>query len=202
VSKPTVFVEDDDYGIMFMFKQAGWTLVYKPEDADYVVFSGGADVNPALYGQDVHKTTRYDSPRDEYCVALYEAARSAGKKLIGICRGAQFLNVMNGGSMFQHVNNHGRDHYLFDVDTESNILVTSTHHQMIIPAKGAQVLAYAHGQSLQREYMLDDVVRADLGPDKDTEVVWYDDCLCFQPHPEYGMKSCHDYFFNLIERMF
>lgn len=202
MSKPTVFVEDTDYGIISMFEKAGWERVYKPEDADYVVFSGGADVSPSLYGQDVHKTTRYDSYRDEYCVALYEAARERGQSLIGICRGAQFLNVMNGGTMFQHVNNHTRDHFLFDIDTERNIMVTSTHHQMMIPHKYAQVLAYAYGQSTQREYMVDGVVRADLGDNKDTEVVWYDNCLCFQPHPEYGMKSCHDYFFELIERTF
>lgn len=202
MSSIKVFVEDDDYGIMRMFQKAGCVLVHNPEDADYVVFSGGADINPALYGEAVHKTTRYDSFRDEYCVKLYEESRARGQKLIGICRGAQFLNVMNGGGLYQHVNNHGRDHYLFDVDTESHIFVTSTHHQMMIPSKDGQLLAYAHGQSNQREHMSGDVVRADLGPNKDAEVVWYDNCLCFQPHPEYGMKSCHDYFFSLIERMF
>ena len=198
----SVFIEDDDYGIHRMFSDKGWSIVYKPEDADYIVFSGGTDINPALYGEEVHKTVMFDSHRDADCVDLYKKSRELGKKLIGICRGAQFLNVMNGGKLYQHVNNHGRDHALLDVETNKEVVVTSIHHQMMRPAENAKLIAYAYGQSTQREHMINRVVRADLGPDKDAEVVWYDNCLCFQPHPEYHQTATHDYFFELIDRLF
>lgn len=199
-----VFVEDSDYGILKMFLDMGYSTTRNDEEADIIVFSGGIDINPALYGEKRHRTVEFDDWRDDTCVGIYNRASRAGKKLIGICRGAQFLNVMNGGRLFQHVSGHTRQHNLIDLETGRTIEVTSTHHQMMRPADHGLVVATAHGQSTSREHMLDGVLNVHYGPDDDTEVVWYEDTksLCFQPHPEYHHEDTHTYFFELLGRYF
>ncbi|OBC14320.1 gamma-glutamyl-gamma-aminobutyrate hydrolase [Mycobacterium sp. 852013-50091_SCH5140682] len=71
---------------------------------DGLVISGGRDVDPAAYGQPRHPLT--DEPvgyRDEWDFALVRAALRRGLPLLGICRGAQVLNVALGGTLHQHL---------------------------------------------------------------------------------------------------
>lgn len=71
---------------------------------DGLIVSGGADVDPARYGQKPHERTsppRID--RDEWEDALITAAIDTGLPFLGICRGAQMLNVALGGTLIQHV---------------------------------------------------------------------------------------------------
>lgn len=69
-----------------------------------LVLTGGSDVEPASYGQVPHPST--DEPvrtRDEWEFALLEGARQRGVPVLGICRGAQVLNVALGGTLHQHL---------------------------------------------------------------------------------------------------
>jgi putative glutamine amidotransferase len=71
---------------------------------DGVVFSGGADVDPRMYGADVHPET--DAPqqrRDQGELALLRAALERDMPTLAICRGAQLLNVARGGDLVQHL---------------------------------------------------------------------------------------------------
>lgn len=71
---------------------------------DGLIISGGADVDPRLYGQEPHPATgapRED--RDAWELALTRAALDADLPYFGICRGAQVLNVAYGGSLVQHL---------------------------------------------------------------------------------------------------
>ncbi|MET0843967.1 MAG: gamma-glutamyl-gamma-aminobutyrate hydrolase family protein [Mycetocola sp.] len=71
---------------------------------DGLVLAGGADVDPALYGQEPHSTTgspRHD--RDAWELALLRAAIGADLPTLCICRGMQLLNVLRGGTLHQHV---------------------------------------------------------------------------------------------------
>lgn len=71
---------------------------------DGLLISGGADIDPRLYGQQPHQATgapRVD--RDAWEAALMGAALEADLPLLGICRGAQMLNVTLGGSLHQHL---------------------------------------------------------------------------------------------------
>ena len=72
---------------------------------DALVVTGGAgDVDPALYGQDVHPATNVDDAvRDAYELALVHAATERGTPLLGICRGMQVINVACGGELEQHL---------------------------------------------------------------------------------------------------
>jgi putative glutamine amidotransferase len=71
---------------------------------DGLVIAGGADVDPARYGEATHPETLGLRPdRDETEFALVESALAAGLPLIGVCRGMQVLNVVLGGTLTQHV---------------------------------------------------------------------------------------------------
>jgi putative glutamine amidotransferase len=71
---------------------------------DGIVFSGGADLDPARYGADPHPET--DTPqarRDAGEMALLEAALERDLPTLAICRGFQLLNVARGGDLVQHL---------------------------------------------------------------------------------------------------
>ncbi|WP_029112456.1 gamma-glutamyl-gamma-aminobutyrate hydrolase family protein [Mycobacterium sp. URHB0044] len=71
---------------------------------DGLVITGGRDVDPATYGQAPHPST--DPPareRDAWELALVGRAVERGIPLLGICRGAQVLNVALGGTLHQHL---------------------------------------------------------------------------------------------------
>jgi len=71
---------------------------------DGLIITGGKDVDPARYGQEPHPTT--DEPRrdrDAWEDALLTAAIDRGLPFLGICRGAQVLNVALGGTLVQHL---------------------------------------------------------------------------------------------------
>lgn len=74
------------------------------EALDGIVFSGGADVDPARYGADAHPET--DTPqarRDAAELALLSAALERDVPVLAICRGFQLLNVVRGGDLVQHL---------------------------------------------------------------------------------------------------
>jgi len=71
---------------------------------DALVITGGLDIDPALYGQEPHPETDLPRPdRDAWEDALLTAALEADLPLLGVCRGAQLLNVSLGGTLHQHL---------------------------------------------------------------------------------------------------
>lgn len=71
---------------------------------DGLIITGGKDFNPARYGQEPHATT--DEPRldrDAWEDELLRQALDADLPFLGICRGAQVLNVVLGGTLHQHL---------------------------------------------------------------------------------------------------
>jgi len=74
---------------------------------DGLVLTGGADVDPARYGQEPHERTYGVRPlQDDFDAALLAAARRLGKPVLAICRGLQLLNVEHGGTLHQHLPDH------------------------------------------------------------------------------------------------
>lgn len=71
---------------------------------DGLMLCGGRDVDPARYGSDPLSTTEQpDRLRDNTEDLLLAAAIEMGVPILGICRGAQMLNVHRGGTLHQHV---------------------------------------------------------------------------------------------------
>jgi gamma-glutamyl-gamma-aminobutyrate hydrolase PuuD len=187
-----------------MYLQEGVKVVEDIEDADIVQFTGGEDVSPVLYGETLHPGAYVNSDRDKRDYDAFLEARALEKKIVGICRGGQFLNVVCGGKMYQDVDGHatGEQHIMYDELSGTQFPVTSTHHQMMIPGKGAQVLAYASEATYYESMKDENIVRYVPKRGMDVEVVWYPghNALCFQPHPEYVDRAhpCRKYFFDLV----
>jgi len=71
---------------------------------DGLIITGGADINPARYGQERGPHTQdSEDLRDALEDTLLGAARALGMPILGICRGAQMLNVHLGGTLHQHL---------------------------------------------------------------------------------------------------
>lgn len=193
-----------DYISLFVLK--GWEVIHEGlENADLVLLTGGSDVTPLLYGSYPHFLTHSSPDRDKEEQEIYRQAMLIGIPIVGICRGAQFLCVMNGGELVQHVTNHGTYHDMQTVDNKA-MNVSSSHHQMMDPAKTKHVLV---GWSEQRSSCYERV-SADgkdifnLPPaDVDIEVVYWPDTntLGHQPHPEWmNITSPYQkFFFDTIE---
>ena len=71
---------------------------------DGLIFSGGSDLDPDLYGQEPHAETNGIVPeRDRAELALLTAALERDLPVLAICRGSQVLNVALGGDLIQHL---------------------------------------------------------------------------------------------------
>jgi len=71
---------------------------------DGLVFSGGSDLDPELYGQEAHEeTTGVVRARDEAELALLSGALERDMPVLAICRGSQVMNVARGGDLVQHL---------------------------------------------------------------------------------------------------
>lgn len=71
---------------------------------DAVLFSGGGDIHSLCYGAQPHANSFDQDPlRDATELLAYEFAAKRRLPMLGICRGAQLLNVARGGTLVQHI---------------------------------------------------------------------------------------------------
>lgn len=140
-----------------------------------IILWGGVDINPKWYGEEPHPMTQ--KPNDARDVFEFKIARHAieqGIPVVGICRGAQLLCVVNGGKLIQHVPEHQNCHHKITVKGGTIIKeVKADHHQVMIPVGNFELLGQYHNVP---------------------EIIWYPEtkCLCVQPHPEW-MPSTHPF---------
>lgn len=122
---------------------------------DALILTGGADLDPMLYGQDPRPELGQVTPqRDAYDMVLIRIAVQKGKPILGICRGLQGLNIAFGGTLFQdipttynkdyikhdqerdpqfgiHMINISKGSQLHDILGVDSLVVNSRHHQAI-----------------------------------------------------------------------
>jgi putative glutamine amidotransferase len=71
---------------------------------DGICLSGGPDLSPAAYGEQPHPRLGPTEPDlDAFELTLVRAADRRGMPVLAICRGAQLLNVVRGGTLHQHL---------------------------------------------------------------------------------------------------
>ena len=208
---PLVDIERESFwmlpGYMEGIAQAGGLPVMLPltEDAaeikqlvemcDGILFTGGHDVSPSVYGEEVKPVCGQCCPeRDRMEVLLLKEALAADKAVLGICRGIQLINAALGGTLYQdlpterpsEVEHHETPPYhkpahivdLLDDTPLKELLegdflaVNSYHHQAIKRlAPGLKVMADAGDGVIEAVYM----------PGK--RFVW-----AVQWHPEFSWK--------------
>jgi putative glutamine amidotransferase len=131
------------------------------ERLDGICLSGGLDIDPFAYGVDLrHPELGETNPVvDAFELAVARAADAAGLPVLGICRGAQALNVARGGTLHQHIDGHRQAEVATEptqaiaVDPRSrlasiagatDLTVNSFHHQAVdVPGAGLRVVARA-----------------------------------------------------------
>lgn len=109
------------YGYAAAVEKAGGTpllLPYKVDVAlipqyvdliDGMLFSGGDDLDPSLWGESYHpKVNPIDPARQRFELALMKAVERRQIPTLGICLGSQLMNVYRGGSMIQFLPEHDR----------------------------------------------------------------------------------------------
>ena len=68
---------------------------------DALLLTGGNDISPILYGENIRYAKDTDEELDRFHMALITYARKRGIPILGICRGFQLLNVAFGGTLYQ-----------------------------------------------------------------------------------------------------
>lgn len=126
---------EDTWGFSTWLGRAGCIKAESPEKSDFVIFSGGSDVNPDLYGEKPLPCTRFNLERDAADIELYRKCEAERIPMLGICRGAQFLWAMLGGKLYQDVDNHNDgEHEICYLPTKKKYTASSVHHQAVIPS--------------------------------------------------------------------
>lgn len=148
------------------------TLKDLVHDVDGLVLQGGADVAPETYGEKpLEKEWAGDAVRDRYEIALVKECLAQEKPILGICRGAQLLNVAFGGTLYQdiatqnpkavvhrdwevydqhvHAVKFEKDSLLKKMFQSETAIVNSIHHQAVKDlGKGLFVEAIAQDDSM------------------------------------------------------
>ena len=123
---------------------------------DGLLLTGGADVDPARYGREVAGSVEVEPDRDDLEADAWRTALERDVPILGICRGFQYVNVLSGGTLVQHLDGHEGlgwssgpptmhplrvvpgtrlARILFPTNVGGGVLqVNSYHHQGVLPA--------------------------------------------------------------------
>jgi len=119
-----------------------------------LLLTGGDDVAPARYGEAPHPTVvEAEAGRDDFEIALIDAARKKRLPILAICRGVQVLNVACGGTLVQ--------------DIPSQIAGALSHS---LPSPPNESYTLAHEVWLERDSLLSRLMRERLGDTDSCEV--------------------------------
>ncbi|MES1209021.1 MAG: gamma-glutamyl-gamma-aminobutyrate hydrolase family protein [Pseudomonadota bacterium] len=130
------------------------------EDVDGLVLQGGVDMSPGHYGEEPARAEwTGDGVRDAYEMELVHLCLEADKPVLGVCRGAQVLNVALGGSLYQDIETQHegrRVHRNWDIyDQHTHDVVIEPGARLArwygFPALGGQArINSVHHQGLKR----------------------------------------------------
>jgi putative glutamine amidotransferase len=115
-------------------------LTTNPDSIGLVVFTGGSDVYPDYYNEPKLEGCFCDQDRDRQEMLIFHDAKDHKIPMFGICRGAQFLCVMDGGALVQHITGHQTYHFMRT--SQERFEVSSAHHQMMIPAGYSKTIGW------------------------------------------------------------
>jgi putative glutamine amidotransferase len=170
------------------------TVADYANELDGLVLMGGSDVAPQSYGETpLQAAWAGDKIRDDYEIALYRAFVAAGKPVLGICRGAQVINVAQGGTLYQDIStqipgalNH-RNWDIYDRNSHATALVSGSTLARLYPGVTHTRTNSVHHQAV-KDLGRDLAVEAWSDPDRVVEAIrWTGPSYVFavQWHPEF-----------------
>jgi putative glutamine amidotransferase len=167
---------------------------------DGLLLAGGGDVAPARYGAGPHPAVAgVSAERDETELALARWAAAEGKPLLGICRGAQVLNVALGGTLYADLSEHPgalRHTYLaaeggFELRAHPVAVSGASRLGRLLGGPAALAVNSLHHQACRA--LAPGLVAAAVAPDGVVEAVelpehpfalavqWHPECLAAEP---------------------
>lgn len=164
-------------------------LFKTPEKIALVLFTGGEDVHPYFYnGEDPRRICITNFKRDIHEKKIFDYCKTYKVKMTGICRGFQFLNVMSGGFMYQHISNHGvaEGHNIYMGYIDASMHVTSTHHQLVGLKEDARIIAWSEPRR-STMYVGPHGRLEETAPEKEVEAAIFPkiNAMGAQYHPEF-----------------
>lgn len=136
---------------------------------DGLLVTGGADVDPARYGEAPAGSHAPDRGRDQLDAEAVAVAWERGVPILGICRGLQVLNVLRGGSLVQHLEGHEGGPYPAATAVTHEIgLVEGSRLARILDAPGSVTVNSFHHQAVTTDRLADGLrvsARAEHGPE-------------------------------------
>ncbi len=164
------------------------------DELDGLVLMGGADVCPESYGEKAQRPEwNGDRVRDDYEIALLRAFTAQRKPVLGICRGAQVINVAQGGTLWQDLGtqvrgslNH-RNWAIYEDNCHATSFVAGTGLARLYPGVSTVKTNSIHHQAI-KDLGRDLVVEAWSEPDRVVEAVRLSGpsyVFAVQWHPEF-----------------
>ena len=147
------------------------------DELDGLVLMGGSDVCPQTYGEAALKPEwNGDRIRDEYEIGLLRAFMALRKPVLGVCRGAQIINVAQGGTLYQdiatqlpHALNH-RNWAIYEENCHATSIVAGSGLAKLYPGATVVKTNSIHHQAL-KDVGRDLAVEAWSEPDRIVEAI-------------------------------
>lgn len=167
-------------------------------ELDALLLMGGSDVCPETYGEKAIKPEwNGDRIRDDYEISLLRAFMGENKPVLGVCRGAQVINVAFGGTLYQDIAtqvagalNH-RNWDIYHENTHATSIVAGTSLARLYPGKGIVKTNSVHHQAV-KDLGRELAVEAWSEPDHLVEALrWRGPSYVFavQWHPEFHDRA-------------
>ena len=185
-------MQDDLELVVLSFEKNNTEEIYK---CDGFILTGGVDVHPDFYnGKPVYNNSpaTFQLERDVFEEKIYRYSQERKLPVLGICRGMQLINVLEGGKLIQDLDNGNERHKKEASDKEHNVVaeegtllyeianssmghVNSAHHQAIDPgALGNNLIVNAYDDDEER------IIEGLEFKDRSARAFM----LCVQWHPE------------------
>lgn len=192
------FLTSTDDTTASMFHSWGYDTTYNTKflnECEFVCFVDQEPaVSPFLYGQKRSKLGRQANYKLDMKESRLFRSFDPDTVKIGFGRGAEFLNVMNGGSLYQKVDGHYGGYHSVRVFYDEELgyvkgkrlfMTRTNHYEMMIPSKVLPCMTIASAAQSTFKYVENTRVDIEMKPDSyvDPEMLYYYDSnsLCIQP---------------------
>ena len=173
------------------------TLTALLQRLDGVLLPGGADVDPAEYGEAINGSQDINPALDRLELAVARWAIEASLPTLGICRGQQLLNVALGGTLVQHIDAHAPQGAR-DALTHEFHVAPDSRLARVLGATDLRVNSHHHQAVKQLGNGLEAVAWSDDGTIEGVESLAHPWLLAVQFHPE-DLVTSHEQSRRLME---
>lgn len=153
-----------------------------------IVFSGGGDIDPSIYGGDMLAADNIERERDDYEIEAVRSAIKTQLPILGICRGLQVINIACGGTLLGNITGHSGG-------VLHSVHITDKNMQAYYSNQAVTVNSYHH-QAIDK--LGENLSVCAVSQDGIVEAVCAENLIAVQWHPE---RLIHDAVFDVFARM-